>query len=63
MTFKSENVTCGRDCVGRIILTDRGFEIFDAADRYIFTCTTLPEARRALFERHRNESADREGAE
>ena len=50
---KSEMVSIGHETVGRIRQTDRGFELFDATDQYLATAVTLPEARRFLFQRHK----------
>lgn len=51
---KSEVVSIGHETIGRIRETNRGFELFDDGDRYLATAVTLPEARRFLFEHHRN---------
>lgn len=51
---KSEAVSIGHECIGRIRQTNRGFELFDANDQYLATAVTLSEARRFLFEHHRD---------
>ena len=51
---KTEEVTLGTISLGRIHLTDRGFEAFGPRGEYVCTFTTLQAARRALFELHRD---------
>ncbi|GAB5430333.1 MAG: hypothetical protein Devi2KO_37920 [Devosia indica] len=52
--LRSEVVSVGHHMIGRIRQTNRGFELFDSDDRYLATAVTLPEARRFLFEQHRD---------
>ena len=49
---RSETVSFGHDLAGTIDQTDRGFELFDADGKYLFTEPTIQAARRALYERH-----------
>ena len=51
----SEVVSLDHERIGRINQTDRGFELFDANDRYMHTEVTLAGTRKAIFERHRDQ--------
>ena len=51
-----ETISIGHERIGKIIETSRGFELFDDRDRYLHTVTTIQDARRTLFERHRHQS-------
>lgn len=52
---RSEVVSLGHHTIGRINETDRGFECFGADDRYMHTEPTLAGARKAIFQRHKDE--------
>ena len=54
--FQSEVVSIGTECIGRIRETNRGFELFDGDDQYLCTAVTLAEARRVLFQRHKEQA-------
>lgn len=51
---QTEIVTIGQEHLGRIHLTDRGYETFGPQDQYLCTHVTIEGARRALFELHRD---------
>lgn len=50
----TEIVMIGQEHLGRIHLTDRGYETFGQRDEYLATHVTIEGARRALFELHRD---------
>jgi hypothetical protein len=52
---RTETVSVGHDLAGTINQTDRGFELFGADGKYLHTETTIQSARRALYERHRDQ--------
>lgn len=54
--MRTETVTLGTDYAGRINQTDRGYEAFDAGNRYLATHVSIQAARRALFNLHREPS-------
>lgn len=58
---RTETVCLGHDTAGIIRETDRGFECFDPAGKYLFTDTTLGGARKALYQ-HAVGQAGREPA-
>jgi len=51
---RTETVSLGTETIGTIRITDRGFETFGPRDQYICTHVTIADARRSLFELHRD---------
>ncbi len=51
---RTEHVTLGTETIGTIRITDRGFETFGPRDEYLCTHVSIADARRSLFELHRD---------
>lgn len=51
---KSEMVSIGHETAGRFCETNRGFELFDESDQYLAIAESIKEARRFLYEHHRD---------
>lgn len=52
---RTETVSIGHDLAGTINQTESGFELFDTHGKYVHTEPTILAARRALFERHKQQ--------
>jgi hypothetical protein len=52
---EDETVSAGTETIGRIVLRDRGYECFDPDGKYLFCDPTLAGARKALFQRHKDQ--------
>jgi hypothetical protein len=53
-TPRTETVSLGTEHLGRIFITQRGFETFGPKDEDLCTHVTIQAARKALFELHRD---------
>lgn len=51
---RTEHVTLGTERIGTIRITDLGFETFGPHDEYLCTHIKVADARRSLFELHRD---------